>query len=162
MYFKEFPKILYTVFDEEGRPHSKLASDITKNVRIRKEILDNAILYETYDVREGETPEIIAEKLYGNPEYHWVVMIANQKYSLTDFPLTSKELDKLIEDKYTDANAVHHYVNSDGYIVNSDFPGARAVSNFEYEVDQNEKKRRIKIISPRLLPSIISTFKDIL
>jgi hypothetical protein len=58
-------------------------------------------LYDSYDIRDGETPEIIAEKLYGSSQYHWVIMLCNQRYNyLDDFPIASYELEQHIRDKY--------------------------------------------------------------
>ena len=38
---------------------------------------------------------------------------------------------------------------------------AASVSNYDYEVSVNESKRRIKLISPKLLGTILKNFKDI-
>ena len=35
------------------------------------------MLFDTYDIKNGETPESIAFKLYGDAELHWVVMLIN-------------------------------------------------------------------------------------
>ena len=64
MYFKEFPKFLYR-FNINNKNKDIIVKDITQNVRVRKEILANITLYDEYDIRDGETPEIIAEKVYG-------------------------------------------------------------------------------------------------
>jgi hypothetical protein len=163
MYFDEFGKFLYE-FDVNGKRIAYRVTDITQNVRFRKELLSNVALYDAYDVMDGETPEIIAEKFYGSPHYHWVIMLANQMYDYrSDFPLPYPELDAYIEDKYgNQADAVRHYVDSRGYVVNSDFPGATSVSNRQYEELENEKKRRIKIISPNLLSTILDSYKELL
>jgi hypothetical protein len=53
------------------------------------------------DIRDGDTPEIIADKFYGSPMYHWIVMLTNERYDyVNDFPLPIFELEKHIEDKY--------------------------------------------------------------
>lgn len=99
----------------EKRTDYVLVKDITQNVRVRTEILSNITLYDEYDIREGETPEIIAEKVYGNPNYHWVVMLCNQRYDyIDDFPLTQYELDKYITEKYGAGNeyATHHFADT--------------------------------------------------
>ena len=31
--------------------------------------------FDTYDVKNGETPEIIADKLYDDPKLHWIVYV---------------------------------------------------------------------------------------
>lgn len=103
MYFKDFPKFLYD-FNYDGPNNTtktSLVRDITRNIRFRRDILSNITLYDEYDVIDGETPEIIAEKFYGSPEYHWVVMLANEKFDyLNDFPLPESVLQRHIADSY--------------------------------------------------------------
>ena len=137
-------------------------TDITRNIRFRRDILSQITVYDEYDIVDGETPEIIAEKVYGNAQYHWIIMLANDIYDYTsDFPLTQLALDKFVSDKYGDqADATKHYVDADGYIVNSDALGATPVSNRQYEEIVNESKRRIKIISKDLISTILKNFKD--
>ena len=99
MYFQSFPTILYD-FQVNGKTEYKIVTDVTENVRIRTQILANVTLYDEYDIRDGETPEIIAEKVYGNPLYHWVVMLCNERYNyVDDFPLSTYNLEKYINDK---------------------------------------------------------------
>ena len=162
MYFNEFPKFLYD-FDINGKRVIKRVSDITQNIRIRKEILSNIAVYDSYDIVDGETPEIIAEKFYGSSQYHWVVMLVNEMYDYrSDFPLPYPELKAHIEDKYGDAvDDVKYYISPQGYVVNSDYPGATSVSNRQYEELENEKKRRIKIISPNVLTAVLDQFKEL-
>lgn len=162
MYFKDFPHFLYD-FRYGDTLKTSIVSDITRNVRVRKEILSSVTIYDEYDIQDGETPEIIAEKIYGDAKYHWVVMLSNNTIDyLTDFPLEEHRLVKVIQDKYTNINAIHHYENSDGFVVNSDDPDAYPVSNNEYERRLNESKRRIKLVSPKLLNTILKNFKDLL
>lgn len=164
MYFENFPKFAYD-FDINGERKVLIVSDITRNVRFRKEILSNVTLYDEYDIKEGETPEIIAEKLYGNSQYHWIIMLINNRYDyIADFPLTYTALAQYIADKYGVGNELetHHYENSKGYIVSSDNVDAQAVSNTLYEETVNESKRRIKVISSQLLQKIVQQFSDVL
>lgn len=162
MYFEEFGKFTYP-FKINGKTEYKLITDITQNVRIRKEILANITLYDEYDIKDGETPEIISEKVYGSPLYHWVVMLCNQRYDyINDFPMPIYNLEQHITEKYGAGNEynIHHYVDNNGNIVDSSNPQATSVSNYQYEDDENEKKRRIKLISPNLLKTILKNFKD--
>ena len=99
MYFDNFPTFLYP-FKINDKIEYKLVKDISQNVRVRKEILSKVTLYDEYDIRDGETPEIIAEKIYGSPAYHWVVMLCNDRYNyVDDFPLTIPQLEKHIDNK---------------------------------------------------------------
>ena len=164
MYFEKFQQMYYSYLNSDGTVGYVLLKDITENVRFKKEVLETITLYELYDIRDGDTPEIISEKFYGSPLYHWVVMIANQKYDyINDFPLAIPELEQHIRDKYGDENVygIHHY-ERDGMIVSVlDYPDAASVSNYDYEFAENEKKRRIKIISPTLLQEIVRQFRAI-
>jgi hypothetical protein len=161
MYFNNFQNIYYQ-YDIGGKPVLKVVKDITTNVRFRKAVLDNITLFDEYDVKDGETPEIIAAKYYGNPEYHWVIMLCNQRYDyLEDFPKSTHALEDYINGKYANPYGTHHY-EVDGFIVSQGTPGAVPVSNYEYEDRLNESKRRIKLISPQLLNQIIANFKSII
>lgn len=56
----------------------------------------------------------------------------------------------------------HHYENLDGHITTSDTPSATGVSFLDYEISENEKKRKIKIIDKRYLPQIEQEFKALM
>ena len=164
MYFDQFPTFLYP-YQINGKTVYKLVTDVTTNVRVRTAILSNVTLYDQYDVVDGETPEIIAEKVYGSPYYHWVVMLCNENFDyINDFPLPQQELSQYVTNKYGAGNEynTHHYVDRNGYVVNSNAEGAASVSNFYYEISVNESKRRIKLISPSLLNTILQNFQDII
>lgn len=164
-YFSKFPDILYP-FNLKGREQTYiLLKDITQNVRVRKEILGNISLYDTYDIQDGESPEIISEKLYGTPYYHWVIMLANERYDYyNDFPLSSSALEEYVKNKYGEDKIYDphilwgevHFEDLDGNIV--DGPASdtvRMISNYDYEFKLNEAKRRIKILNPSVIDKIV-------
>lgn len=120
MYFEKFPKIYYDFPQDATSTNLQILTDITTNVRFRKAVLENITLYDEYDIQEGETPEIIAEKVYGNAELHWVIMLVNQRYNyLEDFPMTSAELYNHCVETYGQDNleVIHHY-EKNGIVVN--------------------------------------------
>lgn len=163
MYFEKFPQIYYE-FDINGVRETRIVRDVTLNVRIRKAILENITLYDEYDIRDGETPEIISHKIYGSPLYHWVIMMVNERYDyLNDFPMSSQEFERYVADKYgLNVYAVHHHVNAAGFIVN-EVPGTTTpVSNYDYELSVNESKRRIKLIAPISLGQVLQSFKSLM
>jgi hypothetical protein len=141
MYFKDFPTFFYE-FNIRGEKSLTVIKDITRNIRFRRDILSNITVFDEYDIQEGETPEIIAEKLYGNAEYHWIIMLANDRYDyISDFPLSQTELDEYVYQKYgtytpdmdqdlIDAEnaiakfSIHHFETADGTVVfdESQFP----------------------------------------
>lgn len=162
MYFAKFPLIYYD-FNIGNKLIMKPMKDITINVRLRNAILENITLFDEYDIQDGETPEIVAAKVYGNPEYHWVVMLCNQKFDyLEDFPKTTRVLEQYVADKYDSPYATRHWVNEQGMIVTQTTLGARPVTYYEYEDQLNESKRRIKLISPEMLLKVITQFKALI
>jgi hypothetical protein len=170
-YFSRFPLEVYD-FSEFGEDKKEiLVSDIITNVRVRTELLQNIVYYNEYDIREGETPEIISEKFYGTPLLHWAIMLINERYDyLQDFPLSLVNLEAYINDKYGVANIdnIHHYQDSTGQWVNSDYinpagiADAIPITNYEYEVTLNEDKRRIKIVPPEIMSEVLRKFREIL
>lgn len=168
MYFENFKNIYYS-FPVQGVDTLLIVKDITENIRVRKEVLANISLYDEYDISDGDTPEIISERIYGSPLYHWVVMIFNERYDyLADFPLSQAELDKYVTQKHgTNLYNIHHYEDSNGFVVNQnsiDIKNVLAVgiTNRDYEYRLNENKRRIKIINPKLLPQILQEIGGLL
>jgi hypothetical protein len=163
MYFKKFPNLIYD-FNINGKTEYRRVKDITRNIRFRQEVLENITLYDEYDIIDGETPEIIAEKVYGNPNYHWIVMLANQRYDYRkDFPLTQISLDKYIEEKYgAESDAIHHWEDADGIIQASTVSGVVSVSNRQYEERVNEEKRRIKRPSKNVIAKILKEYKELI
>lgn len=160
MYFKRFPVIYYPVV-VNGKKQFSTIKDISINVRFIKEFLSNISLYDLYDVVDGETPEIISEKFYDTPLYHWIVMLANERYDyVNDFPLPFDKLYDSVIQKYGEegVNSVHHYENQDGFIVNSDASFASPITNLQYEESLNENKRTIKIIDKTIIERVVNDF----
>lgn len=99
-YFNSFPRIYYQ-FDDEL---IKVYNDISTRAIPVEEILKYYSNLETYVIREGETPESIAYRLYDDTKLHWTIMLVNNILNMyTDWPLDEKTLtDKLVEEYRTD------------------------------------------------------------
>ena len=98
MYFNAFPIIPY---DSIGDYNFKDVTNLLRRVRLRAKVKTNTMLFDTYDVKEGETPEMIADKLYGDPELHWVVLMVND---ITDrfhqWPMNWSQFNQYVTGKY--------------------------------------------------------------
>lgn len=75
-YFSLFPKIQY---DIAGNKYSNFQNitNIFFRVRIIKDVLSNLSAYYYHIIRDGDTPEILAEKVYGDAEAHWIILLSN-------------------------------------------------------------------------------------
>lgn len=122
MYFKPIPKIYYP-FTISGTERYVILKNITVNARFIKDILSNISLYDMYDIREGETPEIIADKFYGSSTYHWIVMLANDRYdNINDWPLSYNDLIKYCQDKYNNFKVKEWTYDADVNLVIATIP----------------------------------------
>ena len=169
MYFNAFPVIPY---DSVGDYNFKEVTNILRRVRLLAKVKTNIMLFDTYDVKEGETPEMIADKLYGDPELHWVVLMVND---ITDrfhqWPMNFSQFNQYVEDKYDDINGIHHYEvaqeSGDTSIkiwVENDsdtnaYSGATAITNYEHELAEQDRKRKIRLLDDRYLGLFVSEFE---
>ena len=107
MYFGNFPTILY---DSVGNGDLKIVTNLLKRVALRAKVKTNTLLFDTYDVLEGETPEMIADKLFGESDLHWVILYVN---NITDryhqWPMSGEQFLSFLNDKYSNPDATHHY-----------------------------------------------------
>tara|TARA_B110000977_G_scaffold191420_1_gene263529 strand:+ start:156 stop:683 length:528 start_codon:yes stop_codon:yes gene_type:complete len=170
MYFQNFPTIPY---DSTGTGEFKGVTNLLRRVGIRAKVKSNTMLYDTYDVRNGESPESIAFRLYDDAELHWVVLLVNDITDrFHDWPLTEAQFLQFIKDKYTNVDAIHHYeisqesgdtsikisVGTD----NTDYPSATAITNYEYEQEVQDAKRKIRLLDPSYVSDFVEEFKSIM
>ena len=167
MYFKNFPTIPY---DSQGNGKFKDVKNLLRRIGLRSKIKSNASLFDTYDVKNGETPESIAFKLYGDSELHWIIMLMNDitdRYH--DWPMSEAQFLQFVNDKYSNPDGTHHYeisqssgdtskkinIGSD----NTDYPTATLITNFEHEQEEQDKKRKIRLLDPSYTDQFIEEFK---
>ena len=176
-YFSRFPKMVY---DVKGNENYKLLPDILRRVKQRNAVASGQFIYDTYDVVNGEKPEDIAYKWFGDAQLHWVILMTN---NITDrfhqWPMTQPQFDEFLTDKYGAGNedAVHHYeiTKSSGKTsssgpndyshlveVNSDTDNASSISNRQYEERQQDKYRSIKLLNQQFLSDFLEEFDKLI
>ena len=175
-YFDQFPIIDYNLSGVNG--NTTEVTDIFRRVKARNKIADNVTLFDNYDVAEGEKPEDVAYKVYGESDYFWVVTLVNNIVNrYYDWPLDQFSFQQYIKDKYSNPDGIHHYevTQSRGkqsgegpadythkIEVNSDYPGAQSVSNRQYEDRIQDKKRQIRVLSPQYLNAFEEEFTNLI
>lgn len=160
MYFEKFPLTRYSL---DGGLTTFLMTDIFRRVKADRADISNSLAYDEYDVRNGETPEILADKLYGDVNLHWILLVINEIVDPRfDWPMDETVLHNFIESKYGFNNmySTHHYINNDGDIVHSSYALPKtAVTNFEYETSLNETKRKIVVLKPPYVSAFTKSFE---
>jgi hypothetical protein len=174
MYFSQFEQGYY---DLKGDGKEKLVTDLMTRVKVREKVIDEASLYDKYDVPSGERPEDTAFKHFGSSQYHWVILMTN---NITDayyeWPMSEQTFETFLIDKYAEPGAIHHYEVSqssgrtsaqgpDDYSylveVNSDATGAQSVSNREYEQRLQDERRQIQLLNPSYLNTFLEEFNEL-
>jgi len=156
----------------------KLLPDILRRVKQRSAIKSGQFIFDTYDVRNGERPEDIAYKWFGDAELHWVILMTNNVTDrYYDWPMSDAQFEVYLDDKYTNPDAVHHYeitkdsgnTTSQGpndyshkVEVNSDTDNAVSISNRQYEEREQDKKRAIRLLNQKFLPDFLAEFDKLI
>lgn len=91
-FFAKYPKLLV---------NNRLVTDILARTSIREKYSDKLSIFYPYTLQEGDTPEIIAEKYYGDPEKHWIVLLANNIIDpFFEFPFDYPSFERYLNEKY--------------------------------------------------------------
>lgn len=112
-YFDYFPIIPYDIAGKDVTNYQAVR-DIFFRLRVIRSVLNNISAYYEYMIKEGDTPEILAEKVYRDPEAHWIILMANDIVDAAyDWPLTYDQFNKYIKEKYGSIEYAqthyHHY-----------------------------------------------------
>lgn len=228
--FANLPEIQYK---QDGKLIT--VKDYFRKAKVEAKALDSVVEYEYYDLGNGERPDVVASKLYGDGDLHWVFFLVNEIDNYYDWYKDSETFNNYISKKYsgqylvgsqtsdiittsskflvgekitnstksghvlsvepihkrirvdvdtfsigdivtgssssksltvssvlTPSDAPNHYKNSDGIKRTDSAEGYTAVTNFEVEQEENEKKRTIKIIKPNYIRQIVSQFERVI
>lgn len=236
--FYDFENVDYN-FTYRNYSEMKTIKNFLHRFQFVEKIKNNISSWSYWTIRDKDTPEIIAYKLYGTPHLYWIVLILNEMHDPNwSWPLTDRELYAFVQKKYAygservssytmpigkiyeivthanldfgtigtlisgtpntigarymitgvavlgtgdsakeyigdaNVNTIHHYesgVTSEilalppGIIVPESYTYSKDdISNLQYERTINENKRKIKLLKPENLESVLSDFRDIL
>jgi len=176
-YFSRFPLMAY---DVKGDRNFKLLPNILKRVKLRSGLRSGSFLFDNYDVKDGERPEDVAFKWFGDARYHWIILMTN---NVTDryyqWPLTQPQFQEHLTDKYGAGNEddTHHFEkttdsgktsssgpNDYSHLVecNSDDGDPVIISNRQYEQRKQDEYRSIKLLDTQYLNTFIEEFENLI
>ena len=220
-YFSYFPNIEYVsrTTDRSSAEEYITVKNIFRRAKIRNDFYNVATAFEDYMIIANERPDQVAEAVYGDPRYDWVILTANNITNMREqWPLNAQDFQNYILEKYKTESAleeIHHYIteisidsrkrivvpeglrvdsnfnsqyldqstrveidyggtlndiatvdnvgtvrDSNGNIVTHD--NILAVTNYEYEENLNDAKRRIKILKEDYLDVVINDMRRIM
>ena len=193
-YFQELPNISNpSLLPQSNKAEDRIeVKNIFKRAKLRDDVEQAITAFNYYQIEDGMRPDMVAEKLYSDPELDWVVLTSNNITNVRDqWPLSHNDLYEHMLEKYgseTNIRGISHYETRqvlDEYNrvvvpagLKVDFNFRFSYMNFsntivtvnpvvpftyyDYEVKLNEEKRRIKILRPEYLNAYISEHREIM
>ena len=168
--FDLYPKVSYKISEYD----SLKAIDITTSVKVKDFIKTyRGISYIPYVVKDGERPDYVASKIYGDPNLDWAVLLANEIHNIyEEWPKSSAELDEYIISKYgslsTASSTIKYYYDAKRNIIDAttydSLSDSERISEtaYQYELRININKSKIKLIQPNIVGAIQSEVKSLL
>ena len=166
------------------------AKNIFRRMKIRDDLKNTFSAFNKYEIDDGDRPDTVARDLYGKSNLDWVVLITANIINVRDeWPLSSKELYDFTVSKYglKKINRVRNYETTEvkngrgivivpaGKVVGEKFKipkpdianndtatlnPVRGVTNYEYEVRENDKKRTIDVLRSEYLQQFLNDIRN--
>ena len=181
-FFQHYPQISY---DISGTKPAKLKTviNLMEKAKLKGLVADDIVAYFPYSIMEGERPDHVSKKTYGNVKYTWLIFLINDITDpIYDWPLGTREFGAYVKNKYgslaTAKSTIHQYeqilrtrVEATG--TTEAIPEARIIIDettydtlavgarnikycYDWEVDRNEAKRDIKLIGRNFVADILT------
>jgi hypothetical protein len=98
-YFRQFPKVKYDI-KRNGVLQNMV--DIYRSVRVLPTSIDNPSSYKFYEIKNGERPDIVSQRLYGTSEYYWTFFVVNEFLhdGLAAWPMSQEDLQEYMDKEY--------------------------------------------------------------
>lgn len=163
-YFRRFEPRLY---------RGSSATNILSAVLPSRMNIDQAFVYQKYTIADGETPEGLAERFYGDANLYWTILVANDLIDpLTDWPVADDVFEEFVTLKYGSLYGVHHYLDNQNDRMADDLDDAKyrqadpgtlpfyivPITNMEHERELNNQKRGILIINPNFISQFVEIY----
>ena len=193
-YFQELPNISYpSLLPRSNKAEDRfIVKNIFKRAKLRDDVEQAITAFNYYQIEDGMRPDMVAEKIYNDPELDSVILTSNNITNIRDqWPLSNNDLYEHMLEKYgseTNIQGINHYetrqvldeynrvVVPAGLEVDFNFTFSYMnfsntivtvnpvvpLTHYEYEVRLNEEKRRIKVLRPEYLNAYISEHREIM
>ena len=172
MFFRKFGSIPYAL---DG--YNKTVTNILTAALPRRSTVDETYIFQRYKVASGQTPEAVADELYQLPQDFWTILVINDIVNpYLDWPMSDEEVEIYTVKVHGDPYGIHHYtwLETGKWLDEVDEAFWRSqppedlpelihpVTNLEHEINVNNEKRDIIVITPRYISQFIESFNKAL
>jgi hypothetical protein len=189
-FFRELPDLEYqSPFSDRNSSDAYVrAKNLFRRVKLRDDLQNVFTLFNKYQIPDGARPDTVAEEFYGRADLDWVVILTAGIINVrNEWPLSDRDIYQYAEELYGEAiNASHHYETKEvkdsrgrlilpaGNVVDYTFTipnpddyrttlnPVAGISNYEYEVLKNNKKRSIYILKKGYLQQYLNDMRRIM
>lgn len=184
-YFSSFPT---TIHDLKNDSQKVTLTNILKRFRTRPSADNFVNVFYDYEIQSGDRPDIIAHKYYGDSNYAWIITFFNEIHDVRfDWPLFDQDFENFIREKYGSIPAAQAQVKAyyrvkspdrvlnDGtrilakeFVVDQTTYNTLSESNrrletmYDWEEEQNELKKNIRILDERYFEQVFEEVEAIL
>lgn len=184
-YFSYFPTVNHSLKDDGTYVE---VTNILKRFAFREDVKGKVDVFYEYSIKDGERPDILADRLYGDSKYAWVILLFNDIIDpFYEWPLFGQDFTNYITGKYGSLSTAHQTtkkyfrilyqgftkidrtrvptkkVEIDLTTYNSLGANDKSVQTaYEYEVELNDERRNIRILADQHLLSVIDEAETLL
>ena len=184
-YFSYFPSVEH---DLKQNGTFVTVTNILKRFKLHDDARDQTEVFYPYRLQDGDRPDVVAEKYYGNANYAWLVLFSNNIVDpVKEWPLYGTDFRNYLISKYGSIELANTTVKKrykvlsaafrkiDGTVIpkrrleidettyNTLSEADRELQTaYEYEVEVNDDKRKIHLIDSSYLSVITDQVENIL
>lgn len=181
MFFGQFPFVNYNDY---------VIRDFTKRVVVDEKSIRDYFVFDEYYIKDHERADTIANNLYGHPKFAWLIFVINNispvDWPLTSSEFETymdtmygnakfqahhylddngNVIQKIMTKEFTgDGEDVKFYSDGSGYgVLEGDILNGVSqtkVTNYEYEQEINENKRKIKVLQKQFVSEFVSDYRE--
>ena len=113
-YFRKLPNLDYPTLLKTKQSNTDYVEtkNLFRRVKIREDLFSNFVVFDQYKIIGDERPDNVAEKVYGDDNLDWVILMSNNIIDMkNEWPMTQNDLSTYINEKYTqkELTYIHHY-----------------------------------------------------
>jgi hypothetical protein len=102
-YFRELPnlEVINTTKNQVSNDETMVIKNLFKRAKIREDLLSVITAFDYYQIQENERSDELAQRIYGDPELDWVILLTNNIVNIQDqWPMSKNSFDNYLIDKY--------------------------------------------------------------
>ena len=168
-FFKHIPNIQYD-FKSDGKYYK--AKDLFRKVSTWSYLQEGISGYNYYRITEGERPDVVASKLYGDSTLYWTFFLVNENLQdFNDWPKSNQLFLKFMDRKYpgtcleasssTDIVSYNHTTNvSSKFVLGEKVSQSSSVYGFVTDVNPTHNRITLNSVSGTFTANSTATGAD--